>query len=187
MCVLIVDDEELFVTETAELLRNKNLRTLQAHSFRDAERVLHEHSRTIAVALVDMFMGTDHEAGLNLIRLMRREYPSIVPIVLTGHATLENAAECIEAGAAQYLLKDMCPPLLALATVKQALQRSDQDRLQREKDQLQFQKAEQQRRLSEGVKEALDKLSHVKDIMEILQRLKDEISDEQPPSGRHPR
>ena len=61
--------------------------------------------------------------------------------VLTGHATLENAAECIEAGAAQYLLKDMCPPLLALATVKQALQRSDQDRLQREKDQLQFQKA----------------------------------------------
>ena len=43
--------------------------------------------------------------GLELLRRMRRDYPTLPVVLLTGHASVELGVEGMELGAFDYLLK----------------------------------------------------------------------------------
>jgi two-component system OmpR family response regulator len=43
--------------------------------------------------------------GLELLRRMRRDYPHVAVILLTGHASVELGVQGMELGAFEYLMK----------------------------------------------------------------------------------
>lgn len=100
--VMLVDDEEAFVEAMTRRLAKRNLKIISALSGEEALEKLDTH-RDIDVVILDVKMpGMD---GIETLREIKSRFPLIEVIMLTGHATVENAVEGMKRGAFDYLMK----------------------------------------------------------------------------------
>lgn len=100
--VLLVDDEVQFVQTTARFFKKRNLAVISAFSGEKALEMLH-HVANVDVVVLDLKLpGMD---GMATLRELKRAYPLVEVIVLTGHATLDSAVEGLRLGAFDYLIK----------------------------------------------------------------------------------
>ena len=101
MKLMLVDDEERFLATTQKLLERKGYEVMTASSGAQALEVL--RGTNIHVVLLDVKMpGMDGNATLVEIK---RQFPMVEVIMLTGHATVESAIEGLKSGASDYLMK----------------------------------------------------------------------------------
>lgn len=101
--VLLVDDEIEFLETLLKRLRKRNLDAIGVKSGEEALQTLKENP--VDVIVLDMKMpGMD---GIQALREIKRIYPLIEVIMLTGHANMEVAIEGMELGAFDYLMKPM--------------------------------------------------------------------------------
>jgi len=99
--MMLVDDEERFLSTTKKLLAKKGYDVLTALSGAEALEILRTHN--IHVVILDVKMpGMDGNAALKEIK---RQFPLTEVIMLTGHATMESAIDGLKAGAVDYLMK----------------------------------------------------------------------------------
>jgi DNA-binding response OmpR family regulator len=101
MKVLLVDDEEEFVKALAERLK---MRDLRSDTVLDGEEALsYVEDQEPDVMVLDLKMpGID---GMEVLRQVRRAYPRIQVIILTGHGTEKDEEEAKRLGAFDYLEK----------------------------------------------------------------------------------
>jgi DNA-binding NtrC family response regulator len=100
--VLLVDDEVGFVESLARRLTIRQFNVHKAFDADTAIRILAE-TPSIDVVVLDVKMpGTD---GLTAIKAIKRRYPLVEVILLSGHANLEASVGGIALGAFDYLLK----------------------------------------------------------------------------------
>ncbi len=101
MKMLVVDDEERFLSTTKKLLAKKGYDAVTAAS--GAEALEKIRVQNIHVVILDVKMpGMDGNATLKEIK---RQYPLTEVIMLTGHATMESAIDGLKSGAIDYLMK----------------------------------------------------------------------------------
>ena len=101
MRMMLVDDEERFLSTTKKLLAKKGYDVLTAASGSEAIEKIRGHN--IHVVILDVKMpGMD---GITTLKEIKRQFPMIEVIMLTGHATVESAIEGLQAGATDYLMK----------------------------------------------------------------------------------
>jgi DNA-binding NtrC family response regulator len=99
--MMLVDDEERFLATTQKLLRKKGYDALIASSGAEALETL--RTQPVHVVILDVKMpGMDGNATLKEIK---RQFPMIEVIMLTGHATVESAIDGLKSGASDYLMK----------------------------------------------------------------------------------
>lgn len=99
--MMLVDDEERFLSTTRKLLEKKGFDVSTASSGGKALEVLRQHP--VHVVILDVKMpGMD---GVATLREIKRQFPMVEVIMLTGHATVESAIEGLKAGAVDYLMK----------------------------------------------------------------------------------
>jgi DNA-binding NtrC family response regulator len=101
--VLLVDDEVDFLETLTKRLRRRNVNTFEARNSYEAFQVL-QHEPIDVVVLDVKMPGID---GIQALREIKRLYPSVEVIMLTGHANVEVALEGMELGAFDYLMKPM--------------------------------------------------------------------------------
>ncbi len=101
MKLLLVDDEERFLTTTGKLLEKKGYDVLTAPGGIQALEMLRAHNVHVVILDVKMPELDGHETLLRI----KREFPMIEVIMLTGHATVESAVEGMKSGACDYLMK----------------------------------------------------------------------------------
>ena len=66
----------------------------------------------VALVLLDMKMpGMD---GMEVLKIIRRDYPDILVVVITGFATVETAIEAMKAGAYDFIPKPFEPVQLRI-------------------------------------------------------------------------
>ncbi len=100
--VLLVDDERSFIETIAERLRLRGMTVACAFSGDEAVRQLAEN-KEIDVVFLDVKMpGRD---GIDVLEEIKRHYPLIEVVMLTGHATVHSAIEALHLGAFDYLTK----------------------------------------------------------------------------------
>jgi DNA-binding NtrC family response regulator len=99
--VLLVDDEERFLETTSRLLARKGYTVSVASGGADALEIL--ESCSIQVAILDVRMPGI--GGIQVLKMIKREYPLVEVIMLTGHATVDAAVDGLKFGAADYLMK----------------------------------------------------------------------------------
>jgi len=100
--VMLVDDEVPFVEILTKRLEKRNLQTISAHDGQEALEKL-DKNRNVDVVILDVKMpGMD---GIEVLRGIKKSYPLIEVIMLTGHATVETAIEGMKLGAYDYLMK----------------------------------------------------------------------------------
>jgi DNA-binding response OmpR family regulator len=101
MKVLLVDDEEEFVKALAERLKMRDLRSDTVLDGEEALSFVEDQEPDVMV--LDLKMpGID---GMEVLRQVRRAYPKIQVIILTGHGTEKDEEEAKRLGAFEYLEK----------------------------------------------------------------------------------
>lgn len=101
MKIMLVDDEERFLSTTAKLLSKKGYEALTAVSGAEALEKL--ASQTVHVVILDVKMpGLD---GVATLKEIKSRFPLVEVIMLTGHASVDSAVEGLKSGATDYLTK----------------------------------------------------------------------------------
>ena len=117
--LLLVDDEVEFLEPMAARLRRRQLACTIAQSGAEALQALAREPFDCAV--VDAKMpGMD---GVELLRRIRRDYPEVAVILLTGHASVDLGVQGLELGAFDYLMKPVDLDEL-LDTVRRSVQKT---------------------------------------------------------------
>ncbi len=100
--ILLVDDEEAFVTALAKRLSIRDISVVSAFTGAEGLAKLAEEP-DVDVVLLDVKMpGMD---GIAALREIKKARPITEVIMLTGHATVESAIEGMKLGAFDYLMK----------------------------------------------------------------------------------
>ena len=100
--IMLVDDEVSFVETMAKRLDKRNIETISAFSGEECLETLKTH-QTLDVIVLDVKMpGMD---GLEALKMIKKEFPLMEVIMLTGHATVESGIDGMKLGAYDFLMK----------------------------------------------------------------------------------
>jgi DNA-binding NtrC family response regulator len=116
---LLVDDERDFVSAMTKRLTKRDLEVSNAFDGLEALEALSKDDR-IEVVILDVKMPG--MSGVETLREIKRRYPLIEVIMLTGYATIETAIEGMKLGAYDYLIKP-CEMDELLGKVGEALEK----------------------------------------------------------------
>lgn len=99
--VLLVDDEEEFVTTLAERLQLREIETVIATDGDDALRII-STERPPVVVLDVMMPGI---GGLDVLQQIKMSHPQIQVILLTGRGSTNDGIKGMRLGAFDYMMK----------------------------------------------------------------------------------
>jgi DNA-binding NtrC family response regulator len=99
--ILVVDDDQIIRDSLSEFLRLEGYDCQGAESFNQALNELEKQRYNLVLTDVNM----PEVDGFELLRVVRKRYPEVVTIVITGYGTIESAVEAIKMGAYDYLTK----------------------------------------------------------------------------------
>ncbi len=126
LSLMLVDDEERFLSTTAKLLERKGHRVITAGSGQEALAELEKHE--VEVVVLDVKMPGMN--GLEVLSEIRIRFPLVGVIMLTGHGTIESAVEGMKSGAFDFVTKPCdIDDLLAKAEDAAARRRGLEDRI----------------------------------------------------------
>ncbi|MCD4678418.1 MAG: response regulator [Desulfobacula sp.] len=100
--LLLVDDEKPFLDTITKRLEKRDLKVSAVYSGNEALAEL-ENNKKIEVVVLDVKMpGMD---GIETLVEIKKRFPLVEVIMLTGHATVETAIDGMKLGAFDYLMK----------------------------------------------------------------------------------
>ncbi|MBW2574538.1 MAG: response regulator [Deltaproteobacteria bacterium] len=117
--VMLVDDEAPFVETMTKRLAKRNLKVLTSFSGEEALEML-DINRDTDVVILDVKMPGMN--GTETLEKIRKQFPLIEVIMLTGHGTVEAAIEGMRLGAFDFLMKP-CEIEQLMAKVQEATQK----------------------------------------------------------------
>ena len=114
MRIMLVDDEERFLTTAGKLISRMGYTVYTAAAGAEALEKL----RTLEVHIVILDVKMPCMDGITTLKEIKRLYPMVEVIMLTGHATMAFAIEGLKNGAYDYLMKPTdIPDLIRKAEV----------------------------------------------------------------------
>lgn len=99
--ILIIDDDTNLRKSLADILRYKGFEPYAAESGTAGLTMLKE--KHVNLVLVDL--GLPDMAGIEVLKKIKTDYPSMEAIILTGNASIDTAIEATNRGAFSYLVK----------------------------------------------------------------------------------
>jgi len=99
--LLLVDDEEGFVSVLSKRMRKRGFAVSEANSGSKAIQILRK--RDFDVVVLDLKM--EDMDGIGVLKIFKKMVPDLPVIMLTGHGSEEASREGLELGAADYLTK----------------------------------------------------------------------------------
>ncbi len=111
---LIVDDEPTICRACEKILMREGYRVKIAYSGKQALTVLEQES--FDILFTDLKMA--EMGGMELLETLRSRFPDLVPVVITGYATIASAVETMKLGAFDYLPKPFTPDEMAAVAKK---------------------------------------------------------------------
>ena len=115
--ILLVDDDASILHFLGELLRQEGHEVIPAHGGDKAIETLQEESFDLLLSDIRM----EPVDGLELLRQARSLHPSMIVIMLTGHASVESSVEAMREGAFDYVQKPFKVDELKI-TIQRALE-----------------------------------------------------------------
>jgi DNA-binding NtrC family response regulator len=119
--ILIVDDDPIVADSLADFLGREGYATATACDGKEALTMLEIDADThpgggFGILIADMNMPRCD--GMELLKGVRKNHESVVPIVVTGFGKIDSAVEAVRLGAVDYLTKPVVDDELRLAVNK---------------------------------------------------------------------
>lgn len=117
--ILIVDDEQDIRTLVAGILEDEGYIAREAKS---AEEALSEiSSRLPNLVVLDIWLEGSGMDGLEVLEIIKKEYPSVPVLIVSGHGNIETAVKALHKGAYDFIEKPFKSDRL-LVTVSRAIE-----------------------------------------------------------------
>ena len=117
--ILLVDDDEGVRLALSRFLGSKGYQALQADGLGTARELV--RGQSVDAAVVDFSLADGD--GLDVLRTLKAQDPSLPVVLLTAHGTIDLAVTAIKEGAEQFLTKPVELPAL-LVVLERALETS---------------------------------------------------------------
>jgi DNA-binding NtrC family response regulator len=108
--VLLVDDDQRILDVFSKLIQSKGYQPFTAINGPKALDIL--HNKKIDVLIADMKMPEMN--GIQLLKEVKKYYPEVKVIIITGFGTVTSAVKAMKLGASDYILKPFSPDELIL-------------------------------------------------------------------------
>ena len=139
--VLVVDDEQIVCNSCKKILNQEGHNVSVALSGREALKKVEEDKYDVLIADWKM----PEIDGMEVIRIVKKNHPDIVLIMITGYPSVESAVKAMRLGVANYVPKPFTPDALS-----QALKKALEERKAERKDLLYYQNYIWARLLEDG-------------------------------------
>lgn len=116
--VLLVDDEPIITKSLTRMLLSEPYKVLSTNSARKALAIMQEEA--IDVVVTDEKMPG--MSGNEFLAAIRKDYPDIIRIILTGNAEIETATRAINDGQVYRFLTKPCTGLDLAITLRRAIE-----------------------------------------------------------------
>jgi DNA-binding NtrC family response regulator len=113
LSILIVDDDEYVRDSFSKLIKLRGYSSYTAENGKKALNILSK--KDVDVLITDMKMP--EMDGMKLLKTVKKEYPDIEVIVITGYGAIEDAVKTMRYGATDYVLKPFSPDEVILKIV----------------------------------------------------------------------
>lgn len=127
--ILIVDDEADIRELVSGILEDEGHRTRLARDSDEALRIIEE--RRPQLVILDIWLQGSRLDGLEVLSVIKRTYPELPVVIISGHGNVETAVTAIKRGAYDYIEKPFKADRLVLVTLR-ALEASSLKREVRE-------------------------------------------------------
>jgi two-component system, NtrC family, nitrogen regulation response regulator NtrX len=101
--ILIVDDEADIRMLIAGVLKDEGYGTREAANSTETMRELQARQPTLVI--LDIWLQDSELDGIEILRQLRTEMPSVPVVMISGHGTIETAVEAIKIGAYDFIEK----------------------------------------------------------------------------------
>ena len=101
--ILIIDDEPGIRTVLSDIIRDENHQVLIAGDGFEGLSTLKEQS----VDLVILDVWLPNMGGIDVLKEIKKEYPNIEVIMISGHANIDIAVKAVKLGAFDFLEKPL--------------------------------------------------------------------------------
>ncbi|MGQ9693289.1 MAG: response regulator [Thermodesulfobacteriota bacterium] len=151
--ILVVDDEKIIRDGCQKVLLREGWEVKTASSGAEGLQLLEKEPCDLL--LLDLKMPG--LSGMEVLQQVKKLYPKMLVVVITGYATVESAVEAMKAGAYDFISKPFLPDQLRLV-VQRALEKKA---LEWEADQL-------RREREKGLREIAEEKSKIKTIIHCM-------------------
>ena len=101
--ILIVDDERDIRELIADILEDEGFATRRAG---DAEACMAEIAAARpALLILDIWLKDSHMDGIDILKVVKRDYPEVPVVIISGHGNIEIAVAAIKQGAYDFIEK----------------------------------------------------------------------------------
>lgn len=114
--ILIVDDEADIRELVSGILEDEGHRTRLARDSDEALRIIEE--RRPQLVILDIWLQGSRLDGLEVLTLIKRTYPDLPVVIISGHGNIETAVTAIKRGAYDYIEKPFKADRLVLVTLR---------------------------------------------------------------------
>jgi two-component system nitrogen regulation response regulator NtrX len=101
--ILIVDDEADIRMLISGVLKDEGYATREAANSTEVLRELQARQPTLVI--LDIWLQDSELDGIDILRRLRAEMPSVPVVMISGHGTIETAVEAIKIGAYDFIEK----------------------------------------------------------------------------------
>ena len=118
--ILVIEDDKIILDSLCEFLSLEGFRAEGAETLKSGLSMLEKENYALVLTDVNLPDGD----GLELLDIIKEDYPQTVAIVITGYGTIESAVKAIKQGAYDYLTKPIIDDELRLAVERAIRQQS---------------------------------------------------------------
>ena len=120
--ILIVDDEEDIRQLIAGILQDEGYQTRLAWDYNSIKQ---EISKGIPdLVLLDVWLENSKLDGIEILKLIKKSYPNLPIIMISGHGTIQMAINSLKVGAFNFIEKPFDTSLLLL-NINRAIENAD--------------------------------------------------------------
>jgi len=127
--MLVVDDDKAILRGLVSILQSKGYEADTAESGKEA--ISRSKAKTYNLALLDIKLP-DME-GTELLVDLGKVNPSMMKIVVTGYASLDNAVDSVNFGADAFLMKPVSPEKLLETVAEKLKEQEDAEKMTEDK------------------------------------------------------
>lgn len=112
--VLVIDDEDIVRTSCVRALSPEGFEVSVARNGAEGLKLLEQKQHDLV--LTDLKMPDID--GIEVLRIIKEQWPAVEVIIITGYQTVDTAVKSIKLGAFDYIEKPFTPDALVTAVTK---------------------------------------------------------------------
>jgi len=114
--ILIIDDEADIRDMIADILKDAKYATRTAHNSDTAFKALAE--RVPSLLILDIWLQGSELDGLGILEMVKKKYPQLPIVMISGHGNIETAVSAIKMGAYDFIEKPFKEDRLLLVVAR---------------------------------------------------------------------